>query len=154
MCFIPLYLIPTLSWIWFPLPSFASLCGEWALENAGCGETSLLTREERSFPIPGSPGCYCSSHPSESQKVTPCFSISGFSTQGKWKKDLKSCPLPKVPFSRHMDKLHRGYLSTNLWFLWEIVRHVLYSRYKKHNFCSSVRSVHCETSQLLLHAFN
>lgn len=62
----------------------------------------------------------------------PCFSISTFSTQDKWKKsNYKPCPQPKAPFSRHVDKLHPGYLTINLWFLWEIVRHVMYSRYKK-----------------------
>lgn len=82
------------------------------------------------------------------------LNISLFNTGQVKKKGLKSRPLAKAPFSRHMDKLHPGYLPINLWFLWEIARHVMYSRYKTHNFGPSTRSVNCETLQLLLDAFN
>lgn len=71
----------------------------------------------------------------------PASQCQPFQHRTSEKKGLKSCPLPKAPFSRHMDRLHPGYLPINLWFLWEIARHVMYSRYKKHNFGPSVRSV-------------
>lgn len=88
------------------------------------------------------------------RKQPPASQYQAFQHRTSEKKDLKSCPLPKAPFSRHVDKLHPGYLAINLWFLWEIVRHVMYSRYEKHNSSPSVRSVNCETLQLPLHAFN